>query len=83
MWTIAFAAMGTGLIRWGAERAGRMMLVATLIVVPIHFMLMGEFRLVTEPTASGLIIAALDGLALIGLTRTVAGMLVPRGRRGS
>src|SRR5262249_24195186 len=39
LWTILFAALGAGLIRWGAERAGQMMLVATLIVVPIHFML--------------------------------------------
>ncbi len=78
VWTVAFAALGVGLIRWGAERAGQMMLVATLIVVPIHFMLAGEFRLVTEPTPSGLVVAALDGLALVALTRVVAGMLVPR-----
>ena len=45
-----FAALGMGLIRWGAERAGRMMLVTTLIVVPIHFMLAGELRLVVEPS---------------------------------
>src|SRR6185312_6736948 len=42
VWTILFAALGAGLVRWGAERAGQMMLVATLIVVPIHFMLAGE-----------------------------------------
>jgi tetratricopeptide (TPR) repeat protein len=79
VWTILFAALGGGLIRWGAERAGQMMLVATLIVVPIHFMLAGEFKLVTAPTAVGLIVAAVDGLALVGLVRIVAGMLVPRG----
>jgi hypothetical protein len=79
VWTILFAALGGGLIRWGAERAGQMMLVATLIVVPIHFMLAGEFKLVTEPTAAGLVVAAVDGLALVGLVRVVAGMLVPRG----
>ena len=69
---------GRGLIRWGAERAGQMMLVATLIVVPIHFMLAGELKLVTQPSASGVIVAAVDGLALIGLVRAVAGMLVSR-----
>ena len=57
-----------------------MMLVATLIVVPIHFMLVGEFKLVTEPTSAGLVVAAVDGLALIALVRIVAGMLVPRGQ---
>jgi tetratricopeptide (TPR) repeat protein len=78
VWTVLFAALGAGLIRWGAERAGRMMLVATLIVVPIHFMLAGELKLVTQPTVSGLIVAAVDGLALVGLVRAIAGMLVPR-----
>ena len=43
--TLLFAAFGAGLIRWGADRAGRVMLVATLIVVPIHFMLVGEMKL--------------------------------------
>ena len=58
VWTVAFAALGRGLIGWGAERAGRMMLVATLMVVPIHFMLAGELKLVTVPSVSGLIVAA-------------------------
>ncbi len=78
VWTIAFAALGWGLIQWGAERAGQMMLVATLMVVPIHFMLAGELKLVTVPTVSGLIAAVVDGAALIALVRAVAGMLVPR-----
>ena len=64
-----FAALGVGLVRWGADRAGQMMLVATLIVVPIHFMLAGELKLLTEPSASGLVVAAVDGLALVGLVR--------------
>ena len=80
VWTIAFAALGWGLIQWGAERAGRMMLVATLMVVPIHFMLAGELKLVTVPSVSGLIAAAVDGFALIALVRAVAGMLVSRGQ---
>ena len=42
--TLLFAAFGAGLLKWGAARAGRMMLVATLIVVPIHFMLVGEMQ---------------------------------------
>ena len=47
--TLLLAALGTGLERWGAGRAGRMMLVTTLIVVPIHFMLAGELRLLFQP----------------------------------
>ncbi|HZW33100.1 MAG TPA: hypothetical protein VFF52_20455, partial [Isosphaeraceae bacterium] len=78
VWTMMFAALGVGLIRWGAERAGQMMLVTTLIVVPIHFMLAGELKLVMEPSASRLVVMAIDGLALLGLVRGVSGMLVPR-----
>lgn len=80
VWTIAFAALGWGLIQWGAERAGRMMLVATLMVAPIHFMLAGELKLVTVPTVSGLIAAVVDGVALVALVRAVTGMLVSRGQ---
>jgi tetratricopeptide (TPR) repeat protein len=78
MGTLMFAALGAGLVRWGAERAGQMMLVATLIIVPIHFMLAGELKLLTEPSAFGLGLLAVDGLALVGLVRMVSGMLVPR-----
>ncbi len=48
--TLLFAAFGAGLLRWGADRAGRMMLIATLIVVPIHFMLVGEMKLLHHPS---------------------------------
>ncbi len=64
--TALFAAFGVGLVRWGADRAGRMMLVATLIVVPIHFMLAGELKLLLEPSPSRLIVLAIDALALLG-----------------
>ena len=47
--TLLLAGLGAGLNRWGAARAGRMMLVTTLIVVPIHFMLAGELRLLLQP----------------------------------
>jgi tetratricopeptide (TPR) repeat protein len=78
VWTAMFAALGAGLVRWGAERAGQMMLVTTLIVVPIHFMLAGELKLLTEPSVSRLVVMAIDALALVGLVRGVSGMLVPR-----
>ncbi len=77
--TMMFAALGVGLVRWGAERAGQMMLVATLIVVPIHFMLAGELKLLTEPSSFRLVLLAVDGLALVRLVRMVSGMLVPPG----
>ena len=76
--TALFAAFGVGLVRWGADRAGRMMLVATLIVVPIHFMLAGELKLLLEPSPSRLIVLAIDALALLGLVRGVSGILAPR-----
>ena len=63
--TLMFAALGMVLIRWGAERAGQMMLVTTLIVVPIHFMLAGELRLVLEPSraATGWVCHSSSGIA--------------------
>ena len=75
--TLMFAALGMVLIRWGAERAGQMMLVTTLIVVPIHFMLAGELRLVLEPSALRLVGFAIQVVVLLALSRTVGGMLVP------
>ena len=76
--TLMFAGLGKVLVRWGAERAGQMMLVTTLIVVPIHFMLAGELRLVLEPSALRLGGFAIQVAALLGLSVAVAGMLVPR-----
>ncbi len=80
--TLLFALLGAGLVRWGAGRAGRMMLIATLIVVPIHFMLAGELRLLLEPLSPRHLFLALDALALIALVRWVSGMLArPAGAR--
>jgi tetratricopeptide (TPR) repeat protein len=76
--TSLFAAFGVALVRWGADRAGRMMLIATLIVVPIHFMLAGELKLLLEPSPSRLIVLVIDALALLALVRGVSGMLAPR-----
>lgn len=72
VYTLMFAAFGTGLVRWGAERAGRMMLLTTLIVVPVNFMLAGEMRLLIEPSLSRLLVLALDVSALFFVTRRVA-----------
>ena len=75
--TLLFAAFGAGLLRWGAARAGRMMLVATLIVVPIHFMLAGEMKLLHQPSAFRLAFLVIEGVALVGMVRWVSGMLAP------
>jgi len=76
--TLLFAALGAGLMRWGAGRAGRMMLIATLIVVPIHFMLAGEMRLLLKPPSPRHVFLAIDALALIAMVRWVSGMLARR-----
>ena len=72
--------LGAGLVRWGADRAGRMMLIATLIVVPIHFMLAGELKLLLEPPSPRHLFLAIDALALSALVRWVSGMLARRRR---
>jgi tetratricopeptide (TPR) repeat protein len=76
--TLLFAVLGAGLVHWGAGRAGRMMLIATLIVVPIHFMLAGEMRLLLEPPSPRHLFLAVDALALIALVRWTSGMLARR-----
>jgi hypothetical protein len=50
VYTALFAAFGYGLARWGAERAGRIMLLTTLCVVPVNFSLAGELRLIVLPS---------------------------------
>ncbi len=78
--TLLLAALGTGLERWGAERAGRMMLITTLIVVPIHFMLAGELRLLLQPPSTRLVFLAVVALVLVALVRWASGRLAePRG----
>jgi hypothetical protein len=80
VYTAMFAGLGVGLVRWGAERAGRIMLLTTLIVIPANFMLAGEMKLLTEPDPARLAVLALDAAALFVLIRLVASTLrLPRG----
>jgi tetratricopeptide (TPR) repeat protein len=80
--TLLLAALGTGLERWGASRAGRMMLVTTLIVVPIHFMLAGELRLLLQPPSLRLVFLGALLLVLVAMVRWVSGRLAePAGAR--
>ena len=80
--TAVCSAFGAGLVRWGAERAGRMMLGTTLIVAPVNLMLAGELRLLADPSPWGVGLLAVDLAALFGLCRGVVGALgfAPRGR---
>jgi tetratricopeptide (TPR) repeat protein len=73
--TALFASLGTGLVRWGATRSGRVMLIATLIVVPIHFMLAGELKLISEPPSWRYAFLALDIALLIAMVRWTSGNL--------
>jgi tetratricopeptide (TPR) repeat protein len=82
VYTAMFAGFGVGLVRWGAERAGRIMLLTTLIVVPANFMLLGQMKLLTEPSPSRLAVLGLDAAALWVLIRVVTSALTPaRGAR--
>src|SRR5262249_39834759 len=70
-YTATFAAFGTGLVRWGAVRAGRIMLLTTLGVIPINFSLAGELRLVTLPTPANLAILVVVVVVLLALNVVV------------
>lgn len=75
VYTAMFAAFGHGLVRWGAARAGRIMLFTTLIVVPANFMLAGESQIFSDPTPWKLALIGVDALALFLLVRGVGGSL--------
>ncbi len=80
IYTSMFAGLGTGLARWGAECAGRFLLLTTLIVIPANFMLMGQIKLLTEPSFAHWAVLGLDSAALFVLIRVVAVALkLPRG----
>jgi hypothetical protein len=78
-YTATVAAFGRGLIRWGAEGAGRVMLVTTLIVVPVNFALAGELRLLLDPTAPHLVVALLISAVLLTFCARIPAALYPRG----
>jgi hypothetical protein len=84
VYTAMFAGFGKGLARWGALRAGRMMLVTTLILVPFDFMLAGEMRLLTEPTLARVVVLLLDAVALgVLIWRVVVALDLPRDGRAA
>ena len=73
--TAICAAFGAGLVRWGAERAGRVMLATSLFVVPINLMLLGGLHVLAAPSTMEVGLVALDAALLLALTRWVVGRL--------
>ena len=67
-YTSLFAASARGLIRWGAERAGRILSLTTLLMLPVDFALVGEMPVfATKSTIGfGVLSVSLLAFALIG-----------------
>lgn len=78
IYTSLIAAFGYGLVRWGAERAGRIMLLTTLFVVPVNFSLAGELRLVILPSWTNLSILLSVLLVLFALVWVVTSILATK-----
>lgn len=64
VYTALIAGFGLGLSRWGAHRAGRIMLVTSLLVHPINFSLAAQLRLISALDATRLAIFALVMIVL-------------------
>jgi hypothetical protein len=65
IYTLMFAAFGMGLTRWGATSAGRMVLLATLSVVPVNFALAGELRMLASPAVPRLLMLLIAAITLL------------------
>ena len=78
VYTLLFAAFGGGLMKWGAQGAGRMVLLTALIVVPVNFALAGELQLLIHPTAPHLLALALSAAALLYLSGVILAALDSR-----
>ncbi len=66
-YTLMFAGFGRWLARWGADRAGRIMRLTTLIVLPVNFALVGELPGLGRSSPTGLAVLAVDSAAMMGL----------------
>ena len=78
-----FAGFGRGLARWGAERAGRIMRLTTLIVLPVNFALVGELPGLGRSSTLGLAVLAIDSAAMMALAWLVCRSLGISGGRGT
>ena len=70
-YTLMFAGFGRGLARWGAERAGRIMRLTTLIVLPVNFALVGELPALGRSSVLSLAVLVIDSAAMMALAWTV------------
>ena len=66
-YTLMFAGFGYGLARWGAERAGRIMRLTTLMVLPLDFALVGELPGLGRSSGFSLAVLAVDSAAMMAL----------------
>ena len=82
-YTLMFAGFGHWLSRWGAECAGRIMRLTTLIVLPLNFALVGELPGLGRASWSGMAVLAIDTGAMMALAWMVCrcwGCPAARGR---
>ena len=70
-YTLMFAGFGRGLSKWGAERAGRIMRLTTLIVLPLNFALVGELPHIGRSTPLSMTVFAVDVAAMMALAWVV------------
>ena len=82
-YTLMFAGFGHWLSRWGAERAGRIMRLTTLIVLPLDFALVGELPGLGRASWSGMAVLAIDSGAMMALAWMVCRALGLSGGRGT
>ena len=82
-YTLMFAGFGHWLSRWGAERAGRIMRLTTLIVLPLNFALVGELPGLGRASWSGMAVLAIDSGAMMALAWMVCRALGLSGGRGT
>ena len=82
-YTLMFAGFGRGLARWGAERAGRIMRLTTLIVLPVNFALVGELPGLGRSSALGLAVLVIDSAAMMALAWIVCRSLAISGGKGT
>jgi tetratricopeptide (TPR) repeat protein len=66
-YTLMFAAFGRVMVRWGAKRAGRVMRLTTLIVLPVSFALVGELPGLGRSSSWSMAVLAIDSAAMMGL----------------
>ncbi len=78
-YTLAFAFFGRGVVRWGADRAGRIMLLTTLFIVPVNFTLAGELPTLAERSPLAFAVLGIVAFVLMGLCWRLCAVLKTSG----